>query len=100
MSLPVRLRRIAQREYDDAVDWYESRSPGLGSRFLAALRATLDEIADNPERYPEAWPGIREAVVSRWPYAVYYQIHDDHVTVIAVFHNARDPAVWQGRASP
>jgi hypothetical protein len=25
MSLPVRLRRAAQNEYDQAADWYESR---------------------------------------------------------------------------
>jgi plasmid stabilization system protein ParE len=98
MSLPVRLRRVAQREYDDAVDWYEARSPGLGGQFLAALRQKLDEIAGNPDRYPEVWPGVREAPLTKWPYCVYYQVHPDHVMVIAVFHSARDPSVWQSRA--
>jgi plasmid stabilization system protein ParE len=98
MSLPVRLRRVAQREYDDAVDWYEARGAGLGARFLAALREKLDDIAASPERYPEVWPGVREAPLTKWPYCVYYQVHSDHVMVIAVFHSARDPSVWQSRA--
>jgi plasmid stabilization system protein ParE len=96
--MAVRLRRAAQSEYDDAADWYESRRTGLGVRFVAALQQTIQAIADLPDRYPEVWPGVREAPVSRWPYSVYYQVHDDHVMVIAVFHTSRDPSVWQGRA--
>ena len=98
MTLPVRLRRVAQNEYDDAADWYESRRTGLGVRFVAALQQVIQVISDQPERYPEVWPGVREAPVQGWPYCVYYQVHDDHVMVIAVFHSARDPSVWQSRA--
>jgi plasmid stabilization system protein ParE len=79
----VRLRRAAQAEYDDAADWYEARRRGLGRQ---------------PDRFPEVWPGGREAAVSGWPYCLYYQVHPDHVMVIAVFHMTRDPAVWQSRA--
>jgi toxin ParE1/3/4 len=98
MSVPVRLRRVAQREYDDAADWYEVRQAGLGRRFVAALQQTLAGIASQPDRYPEVWPGVREAALSGWPYCVYYQVHPDHVMVIAVFHTTRDPSVWQSRA--
>ena len=30
MSLPVRLRRAVQAEYDDAADWYEARRRDTG----------------------------------------------------------------------
>lgn len=63
MSLPVRLRRVAQREYDEATDWYESRRTGLGVRFVAALQQTIQTIGDQPDRYPEVWPGVRETPV-------------------------------------
>lgn len=98
MNLPVRLRRAAQIEYDEATNWYESRRTGLGMRFVTALQRTMQTIAEQPDRYPEVWPGVREAIVSGWPYCVYYQVHVDHVMVLAVFHSARDPSVWQGRA--
>jgi toxin ParE1/3/4 len=98
MNLPIRLRRAAQVEYDDAADWYEARQRGLGLRFVAAVRQVLDAISAQPDRYPEVWPGVREAPVSGWPYCVYYQVHTDHIMVLAVFHTARDPAVWQSRA--
>lgn len=99
MRLPVRLRHAAQAEYDRAADWYESRKRGLGLRFVAAVRQTLGNLATQPDRWPEVLPGIREAPVSKWPYCVYYQVHADHIMVLAVFHAARDPAIWQARAT-
>jgi plasmid stabilization system protein ParE len=93
----VRLRRAAQVEFDEAADWYELRRQGLGLRFVAAVRQVLAEIRTQPDRWPEVWPGLREAPVSRWPYCVYYQVHSDHVMVVAVFHMSRDPTVWQTR---
>jgi len=98
MTRPIRLRRLAQSEYDEAVDWYETRLLGLGRRFVAALSAVLAEITRRPDRYPEVWPGVHEAPVTGWPYCVYYQVHSDHVMIIAVFHTSRDPSVWQSRA--
>jgi toxin ParE1/3/4 len=98
MTLPIRLRRPAQVEYDDAASWYESRQRGWGLRFVAAVRQVLDDISVQPERYPEVWPGVREAPVSGWPFCVYYQVRSDHVMVLAIFHTARDPSVWQSRA--
>jgi plasmid stabilization system protein ParE len=97
MSLPVRLQRAAQAEYDEAVDWYEARRSGLGVRFLGALQETIEAIGEQPDRFPEVEVGVREAMVSSWPYCVYYQVRSDHVMVIAVFHSSRDPAVWQWR---
>ena len=98
MSLSVRLRRAAQAEYDEAVDWYEARRTGYGLRFLATVRQVLDNVSAQPDRWPEVWPGVREALVPKWPYAIYYETHPDHVMVLAVFHTSRDPSVWQTRA--
>ncbi len=95
MTLPVRLRRAAQFEYDEAADWYESRRKGLGLRFVAAVRKALEDIAERPDSCAVVWPGVREAPVRKFPYFIYYQTHPDHVMVLAVFHAARDPVVWQ-----
>jgi plasmid stabilization system protein ParE len=98
VSLPVRLRRAAQSEFDEAADWYEARRPGLGLRFVAAVCQVLADLADQPERWAEIWPGIREAPVQKWPYFIYYHTHAEHLMDLAVFHASRDPFVWQSRA--
>lgn len=98
MSVEIRLRRAADAEFDEAVTWYEERQTGLGLRFASAVNEVFDVISNQPDRYPEVWPETREALVSNWPYCVYYQVHEDHVMVVAVFHTSRNPAIWQSRA--
>ena len=97
MSSEVRLRFDAQTEYDDAADWYESRRSGLGLRFVEAVEQVLKAISGQPDRWPEAMVGVREAPVQKWPYCIYYEVHSDHVMVLAVFHTSRNPGVWQSR---
>jgi toxin ParE1/3/4 len=97
VSLEVRLRSVAQVEYDAAADWYESQRPGLGLRFVSAVEKALAVVSNQADRWPEAIPGVREAPVPRWPYCIYYEVHSDHVMVLAVFHTSRNPAVWQSR---
>jgi toxin ParE1/3/4 len=97
MSLPLVFRPVAQAEFDGAAAWYESLKPGLGGNFVAEVQQVLDNIASQPDRYPVASGDVREAPVSRFPYCVYYRVKPDRVVVIAVFHLARDPSIWQGR---
>lgn len=98
MSLPLAFRPVAQAEFDEAAAWYEEQQRGLGSDFVAEVQQVLDIIADHPERYPMVVSDVREALVSRFPYCVYYRAKTDRVVVIAVFHTSRDPSVWQKRA--
>jgi plasmid stabilization system protein ParE len=97
MSLPVVLSREAEREFDDAADWYEQRA-GSGAKFVAQVRETLNQIGLMPELHAVVHRNVRRAVVRRFPYNLYYRVQADRVEVIAVMHNRRDPSEWQGRA--
>ncbi len=97
MTPPVVLRGIAQAEFDDAADWYEARSGGQGAKFTAAVRQVLMGLGSSPEVHPVVQADIREALVPRYPYAIYYRPEPGQITVLAVFHTSRDPAVWQTR---
>jgi toxin ParE1/3/4 len=98
MSLPVVFRRAARAEFDDAANWYEQRRAGLGAAFTAAVQQVLDQIADQPDFYARVYQDVREALVSGYPYCVYFREEPDRILVLSVFHTARDPSVWQGRA--
>ncbi len=98
MNLPVILRRIAQAEFDDAADWYEEQRAGQGAAFTGAVREVLMDLGSRPEAHPGVHGDVREALVARYPYAVYYRPGPGQVTVLAVFHSSRDPAEWQRRA--
>lgn len=44
-----------------------------------------------------AYAWYRRVLVRRFPYAIFYEISGDAVTVFAVFHTARDPGKWRSR---
>lgn len=98
MSLPVVLREEAEAEFDEAFDYYQARGAGLGADFLARVQQVFDRISINPRMHGIVFADIRKAVVTRFPYCVFYRAHDTRVEVIAVFHDKRDPTIWKGRA--
>ncbi len=97
MSLPVVLTPEAQAEFDEAADWYEKQA-GLGSAFTDAVRDGLNRLTGIPLLHQVVHKNIRRGVVRRFPFSVLYRVDPDRVTVIAVFHDRRNPAIWQGRA--
>jgi len=97
MSSPIVFGRAARTEFDAAADWYEQRRAGLGAAFVAAIQEALDRIAAQPDFYPIALEDVREAMVSGFPYCIYYREEPGQVLILAVFHSARDPTIWQGR---
>jgi plasmid stabilization system protein ParE len=91
------VREAAEADIAEAARWYEQRSPGLGSEFLRAVDVTLAEIARMPERYPIVRGGARRALLRRFPYAVFFVVRPNLVSVIACLHARRDPRHWRER---
>jgi plasmid stabilization system protein ParE len=91
------LRARAEDDIRSAFEWYESQRAGLGAEFLAALRQRLEAVRANPEASPVLYRGIRRTVVSRFPNLIFYVTRPERVTVLAVLHHARNPAVWPRR---
>lgn len=87
----------AEAELDEAFIWYEGRAAGLGSEFLRALRAAFALIRRNPDQFPRVRGDIRRTLVRRFPYAVYYVVDPEQISVLAVVHTRRHPRRWQSR---
>jgi plasmid stabilization system protein ParE len=94
---PVIFTRDAQSDIVAAQDWYEAQASGLGARFREELGRAVQRIADNPLQFPEVYRDIRRALVNRFPYALFFVVAADAVTVIACFHSSRDPHDWRRR---
>ncbi len=70
MNYRVIYRRIAQKEFDDALDYYEQRRPGLGDRFADAVHDAMQRITQNPLAYAVAHRDIRKTIVFKFPYVI------------------------------
>jgi plasmid stabilization system protein ParE len=92
------VRALAERDFAEAVLWYDSKQLGLGDAFLEAVATSLNDVAANPLRFPIVHRDVRRALLRRFPFAVYFALRGSEVQVIACMHGSRDPKRWQLRA--
>ena len=97
MTRSIVFRGQARAEFDAAADWYEKERSGLGAEFLDEIEQLLARIAAQPEQFPKAHRDIRQAVVRRFPYCVYFRERGPIIVILAIFHSARNPAMCRGR---
>ena len=96
MTRQVVFRPEAEDEVLDAREWYETRRSGLGKEFVQAVDEIVGRIVKNPSAYQRAHKETRRAVLSRFPYAVYYRVAGDDIVVQAV-HVRQHPSRWKSR---
>jgi len=95
--LPLSIRRLAEADMMLAAEWYETRSPGLGTAFLRAVDACFGLIQRYPDGFQVVTKAVRRARLRRFPHAVYYIASQQQITILAVVHSRQDPREWQGR---
>lgn len=86
----------AQADVVAAVDWYTAEAPHVAAGFIDALEKAVARIERNPgagsPRYAHELdiPRLRFWQLAKFPYALFYVEHADHLDVIRVVHMSRD----------
>jgi plasmid stabilization system protein ParE len=93
----VVFRPQAEREALDVRRWYEARRAGLGEEFGIEVDAVVARIVENPLLFPRVRGETRRAVLTRFPYALYFRLTAESIVVLAV-HGRQDPSRWYRRA--
>jgi len=94
---PVRFHPQARTELREAARYYSSQQPGLGRRFLSAVREAVDRVQGFPLLYRVIEDDLRQCRVARFPYGLIYRMTTDHIEIIAVMHLHREPGYWRSR---
>jgi plasmid stabilization system protein ParE len=97
MNRQLILRPEAESDIAEAAEWYDQQRVGLSSQFRSALDRTFASIEENPRLNALVYRGLRRALVRRFPFGVFYVLHNEAPVVVAVFHTARDPRLWRAR---
>ena len=100
--MSVREHPEARDEYLDAVEYLDSRSEGLGDRFVDHVELALADIVEDPTGWMKVpwWdepPTLRWRSVGPFRTHVVYRLVGDEVHVIAYAHEAREPGYWRHR---
>ena len=94
MTLSVVYRRKVGRDLAAGFGHYEEQRAGLGEQFLTAVESTFDAIERYPQMFARVHGEVRRALVSRYPYGVFYRVESKRVVVLTVLHTARDSKLW------
>jgi toxin ParE2 len=93
----IRFLEIAQIELDEAVEYYNLESPGLGGEFLSEVLNALDRIGGFPEAWQPCSKRTRRCQTRRFPYGIIYQIREKEILVAAIANLHRKPDYWGSR---
>lgn len=91
------VRREAQLEVQEAFQYYEAKSEGLGFEFMRSLDAALQFLRRNPLAYQKIYKETRRVLLRKFPYALFYIAEENRIIVIACFHQKRSEIDWLRR---
>ena len=91
----IQLHPEANKELQEAYNWYEERSTGLGLRFINTIDTAFKTIAAYPDRYPLKENYFREINTKIFPYVIIYEVFEKEKLVFVqyVFHSKRNPEI-------
>lgn len=95
MDRSVRYHPLFECDVREAAGWYDRRSEGLGDAFADLVRAAVDEILNDPERFASITDGLRYKKVARFPYVVLFDISETELQLLGVLHTARSIDKWK-----
>jgi toxin ParE1/3/4 len=83
----------AARDLEDIIDTIATHNPTAAEGVYRSVMGTARNLADFPDiGRVGRLPGTREFPLPGLPYLLGYQVISDTVTILAVFHGARDLA--------
>jgi len=94
---PAAFHRLAERELNEAAQYYEVETPGLGMAFLNEVERCQRAIEQHPEAGTLVQGQVRRRLLHRFPYALLYAITPRRIRILAVMNLKRRPAYWVGR---
>lgn len=95
----VRILTIAQKEFNEAKEYYEVEQTSLGNKFKIEIVEGIRKINQFPNAWPTERPEIRRYILYKFPYKILYSVQNNEIVVLAFAHVHRNPAYWIDRIS-
>ncbi len=95
--MKVDFLSIAETELNEAIEYYNKQSEGLGFEFAYEVQKTIERIIWFPEAWPKLSNRTRRCRCKRFPYGVIYQIRQVLILIAAIMHLHRKPNYWKDR---
>lgn len=87
----IRISCAASEDLLKGHEFYERQQQGIGGYFLDSLYADIDALLLYGGMHPKPVGRLHRAMAKRFPFAIYYDLKDDLVTVVAVLDCRQNP---------
>jgi toxin ParE1/3/4 len=93
MAYKIIISPRAQKEIENAIDYYALYSQDAPKSFINALRESYNILSSNPFFSRVRYKNVRSSKLNKYPYSLYYDINQAQSTVkvLSCFHNKRNP---------
>ncbi|CAN5619484.1 hypothetical protein BH10ACI3_BH10ACI3_08100 [soil metagenome] len=95
--MKILFSAYARNELQDAINYLELEFEGLGDKFKSEVKSAAERIA----RHPLAWSvergDVRKCLLHKFPYKLLYSVEHDHIFILAIAHQHREPDYWIDR---
>lgn len=99
MGYKIKLLPVVHRELRKAKKWYNEQKGELGEEFKEAVNTEIAYIKEHPENYQKKYKELRQSLVTRFPYAIFYLVEEQEkrVIIFGVLHTKRNPEIARKR---
>jgi hypothetical protein len=87
----------AESEFLSAIEYYETRAPGLGLEFALSVYSSVRLIEAHPSAWVEIAKDVRRCLVNRFPFGILYAADQHVIFILAIMDLHREPGYWQTR---
>jgi plasmid stabilization system protein ParE len=96
----VRYKRAAAAEVEAVIGWHAQTEIDQASAFVKELERTESHLRTQPALYQQVEGEIRQAVLRRFPYSLFYVIEQNYVIVLACMHQHQKPRTREELINP
>lgn len=99
MSYKLIISTPASEEYEEASQYYRTKSSELAGRFSEELLDVIERIEQNPFQFQIEDDIYRRAHLKRFPFTIFYEVHVNSerrlIEVVAIWHQSNRPDGWK-----
>ena len=87
----------ADKELEEAIDYYNDQMPGLGGQFYQDFLDAINYISIAPKAWRKVGDHTRRISLKRFPYLVLYVLDEDDILITCIAHQHRNPTYYSNR---
>lgn len=99
MSYNIKVLPAVHTDLRNAKKWYHDKSELLAQEFKEEVDKEINYIGHYPEHYQLKYKELRQSLVTRFPYAIFYLVEEEikRIIVFGVLHTSRNPEIIRKR---